>query len=346
MYDVEILLKLSTKLTNSKKYIAGITLIECKNDKLLDLIDKFRSYKKKYNKEYIFNISCIDYVPIRDLYHNRSKHELEIAIWKSIDPQNIAPRNKQAIDEYKKVNKYNDVCLFSYYGDKCIDNEFYIGFDSENLPTDIYDFDNCIRKLERLNMLPLLPMTISNFYLSHISNYCGTSLDGLITVNNGSINVATSINEYTVAPPWDTKPTIAIEPRVATAAAKLDKYVITTKEGCYPIMYDYNNSVSIIEKSDIIYGSNFEVENVKINKDTIIVFWKSGDKTIVTHKPESKNDKFDIEKAIYAAFTKKALSFGNTAKERSIDNIVSKCKEMIDKSIEKNKKIEEKKKKK
>ena len=341
MYDVEILLKLSSKLTNSKKYLAGITLIECKNDKLLDLIDKFRSYKKKYNKEYIFNISCIDYIPTRDLYHNRSKHELEIAIWKSIDPENIAPRSKQFIDEYKKINKYNDVCLFSYYGDKCIDNEFYIGFDSEDLPSDIYDFNNCIRKLERLNILPILPMTISNFYLSHISNYCGTSL----TLDE-LMSVATSINEYTVSPPWDTNPTIAIEPRVATAAAKLDKYVITTTEGTYPIMYDYDNYVSIIEKSNIIYGNNFEVENVKINKDTIIVFWKSGDKTIVTHKPEGKDDKFDIEKAIYAAFTKKALSFGNTAKERSIDNIVSKCKEMIDKSIEKNKKIEEKKKKK
>ena len=69
-------------------------------------------------------------------------------------------------------------------------------------------------------------------------------------------------------------------------------------------------------------GNKFGIKDVKFSSDKVIVFWKDNTKTIVTM--DSTESRYDVEKAIMACFTKKALSFMPTAKERSLDRMLDK----------------------
>lgn len=66
----------------------------------------------------------------------------------------------------------------------------------------------------------------------------------------------------------------------------------------------------------------FVIENVKFSGYKVIVFWKDKTKTIVTLGDDENND--DVEKALFAAFTKKVLSFMKNAKGRSINDMIDK----------------------
>lgn len=77
--------------------------------------------------------------------------------------------------------------------------------------------------------------------------------------------------------------------------------------------------------------SIFTIKDVKFNGPKVIVFWNDGTKTIVSIQDDE--DKYDVEKALFAAYTKKIMSFMSTGKERSMNL-------MLDKWIEKYKKEE------
>ena len=106
-------------------------------------------------------------------------------------------------------------------------------------------------------------------------------------------------------------------------------------------LFDCENTLdripNLIKKFSIPYftDNDFKIKDIKFNGPSLIVFWQSGDKTVVTL---SDNVEYDVEKAIAFAFMKKALSRGNTSnKERSIDNI---CNILIDKYKEEKEDIE------
>ena len=66
----------------------------------------------------------------------------------------------------------------------------------------------------------------------------------------------------------------------------------------------------------------FSIADIKFSGYSVIVFWKDGTKTMVTMQDDEKE--FDVEKAIFAAFTKKALSFNDHSKKRSMTNVLGK----------------------
>ena len=76
---------------------------------------------------------------------------------------------------------------------------------------------------------------------------------------------------------------------------------------------------------DIVTGlnaTNITIKNVKFSGDRVIVFWNDNTKTIV--KMDDEESKYDPEKAIMAAYTKKILSYMNTARERSLSKLLNK----------------------
>lgn len=79
-----------------------------------------------------------------------------------------------------------------------------------------------------------------------------------------------------------------------------------------------------ITNFNTLIQKEFTIKDIKFNNIATIVFWESGDKTIV--KRQSTERIHDVEKAIMAAYTKKILSFFNTSKEKSINNILYKWK--------------------
>ena len=78
----------------------------------------------------------------------------------------------------------------------------------------------------------------------------------------------------------------------------------------------------------------FRVKDARVSKNKTIVFWEDGTKTIVGKSDEDKDVPFDIEKAVMAAYTKRALSLNSTAKTRSvyenIENVVGMINDHLD----------------
>lgn len=67
----------------------------------------------------------------------------------------------------------------------------------------------------------------------------------------------------------------------------------------------------------------FEIKDIKFSGIATIVFWNDNTKTVV--KMDKTEKVFDVEKAIMAAYMKKALeTMGGTAKERSLDEVLKK----------------------
>ena len=67
----------------------------------------------------------------------------------------------------------------------------------------------------------------------------------------------------------------------------------------------------------------FTIKDIHFSADKVIVLWKDNTKTIVTMQEDE--DKYDPEKAIMAAFTKKILGSMNvSAKDRSMNRIFDK----------------------
>lgn len=128
----------------------------------------------------------------------------------------------------------------------------------------------------------------------------------------------------------------------------VDDYSETEKIGAKLLMNYlsiYNNRLS--SKSawiDILIGKGeinmFEIKDIKFSNMATVVLWEDGTKTVVAMGDDE--DKYDVEKAIFAAFTKKALSTFSTSKERSIDNLLDKVNEFYKKSEENEKKKKEK----
>ena len=71
----------------------------------------------------------------------------------------------------------------------------------------------------------------------------------------------------------------------------------------------------------------FKVKDAKVSKNRTIIFWEDGTKTVI--KKAEVEKEFDLEKAIMAAFTRRALSFGHSAKERSVDETIDNIAGMI-----------------
>ena len=104
-------------------------------------------------------------------------------------------------------------------------------------------------------------------------------------------------------------------------------------------MYDVSKSTKILpmipelcsymeSRNTLKYPAKFfKVKDARVSKDRTIIFWEDGSKTIIK-KAEVEKD-FDLEKAIMAAFTRRALSFGHTAKERSVDETIDNIAGMI-----------------
>ena len=116
------------------------------------------------------------------------------------------------------------------------------------------------------------------------------------------------------------------------------------------IMYDETMSKTILpELCSYMESHNtlknpakfFKVKDAKVSKDRTIIFWEDGTKTVI--KKAEVEKEFDLEKAIMAAFTRRALSFGHTAKERSvdetIDNIAGMVNDHLDYEIAKREKL-------
>ena len=80
-----------------------------------------------------------------------------------------------------------------------------------------------------------------------------------------------------------------------------------------------------------VLRAHFTINDVKFSGNRVIVFWTDGTKTIVAMQDDES--KYDIDKAIMAAYTKKILSYYPTSKERSMNK-------MLDKWIEKYKTYE------
>lgn len=81
-----------------------------------------------------------------------------------------------------------------------------------------------------------------------------------------------------------------------------------------------STSEDTINDLDSLVRKQFTIKDYKVNGPALIIFWESGDKTVV--KLQNDDEIYDIEKAIYAAFTKKALSFGVNSKDRSMKDLV------------------------
>ena len=92
-----------------------------------------------------------------------------------------------------------------------------------------------------------------------------------------------------------------------------------------------------------LFGSiDFNIKKVIHNNSATIVFWETGDKTVVK---KQKGEKNDIEKAIMAAYMKKALSRGSNAHERSTEEVLDKVKSDLAQQQQQNDKKSKKKKK-
>lgn len=96
-------------------------------------------------------------------------------------------------------------------------------------------------------------------------------------------------------------------------------YYDTDLSGLFPDMESHNTLKNP--------AKFFKVKDAKLSKDRTIIFWEDGTKTII--KKAGLEKEFDLEKAIMAAFTRRALSFGHTAKERSVEKTISNIAGMI-----------------
>lgn len=76
------------------------------------------------------------------------------------------------------------------------------------------------------------------------------------------------------------------------------------------------------------YHNPFSIKDIKFNGPATIVFWEDGEKTVV--KMDKSEKKFDVEKAVMAAYTKRALSTLSNARERSIDLTLDMAREKYD----------------
>lgn len=81
-----------------------------------------------------------------------------------------------------------------------------------------------------------------------------------------------------------------------------------------------------------MHSKSFLMKDVKFNGPATIVFWEDGTKTVV--KMDESEINYDPEKAIMAAYTKKALSTLSNAKERSIDLTLEKAIEKYNSYVE------------
>jgi len=101
----------------------------------------------------------------------------------------------------------------------------------------------------------------------------------------------------------------------------------TTIRGITAVLLD---SASGGTKLNLFASNSFKIKNVIVNGPATIVFWESGDKTIVKKQDDEVNN--DVEKAIMAAFMKKALSIQYTAHERSLNEVLDSAMKMIEKN--------------
>lgn len=107
---------------------------------------------------------------------------------------------------------------------------------------------------------------------------------------------------------------------------------------CRPYSYNDAYGTILLREMQKMFGSNyFEIEDIKFHGIATIVFWKDGTKTVV--KCHESEKEFDIEKAIMAAFMKRALEskVDVPAKDKSMDRLLG---EWVAK-YEKEKEIEE-----
>lgn len=91
----------------------------------------------------------------------------------------------------------------------------------------------------------------------------------------------------------------------------------------YSLYYnEYLNFMYGMEEEMNRLNNQYKIKNIKFNGPKVIVFWESGDKTIVTVQDDENG--YDVEKAIMAAYMKKALSNNKSARDRSINNVFDK----------------------
>lgn len=73
------------------------------------------------------------------------------------------------------------------------------------------------------------------------------------------------------------------------------------------------------------------IKDLKFRGNKMIVTWQTGGKTIITHNKET-DPEFDLEKAVYAAITKRVLThFGTNSHERSMNELVAKATDLYKK---------------
>lgn len=73
------------------------------------------------------------------------------------------------------------------------------------------------------------------------------------------------------------------------------------------------------------------IKDLKFRGNKMIVTWQTGAKTIITHNKET-DPEFDLEKAIYAAITKRVLThFGTNSHERSMNELIAKATDLYKK---------------
>ena len=93
-----------------------------------------------------------------------------------------------------------------------------------------------------------------------------------------------------------------------------------------------------------IFGSiDFNIKKVIHNDFATVVFWETGDKTVV--KRQNGEEKDDLEKAIMAAYMKKAISRGYNSHERSMEEVLDRVKSDLAQQQQQNDKKSKKKKK-
>ena len=91
--------------------------------------------------------------------------------------------------------------------------------------------------------------------------------------------------------------------------------VTTTSETCVKTTY-----AAYVHR---VIDTIFTIKDVKFSADKVIVFWNDDTKTIVTIGEDEKT--YDVEKALFAAYTKKVLSTINgNAKDRSLNRMIDK----------------------
>ena len=96
----------------------------------------------------------------------------------------------------------------------------------------------------------------------------------------------------------------------AISIAEMKEDLVNFKSKLYNILYN-------------IFSSSFNIKDIKFSGYTVVVFWDDNTKTKVTMDKTEKE--YDFEKALFAAYTKKAISFvGKNSKDRRIDNILKK----------------------